>query len=101
MGPINSMPIMPYPAFDVARYAVMAAKISKEQQVSAEPFAEAPDSAEDVAEPSTAPTNAAAAEMLSTISYDDQLTALGAAEDLVKLSQGLNESLQTTLDEYF
>jgi hypothetical protein len=91
---------MPYPAFDVARYAVLAAKIRKESDVVAQPAADKQNAIETGGDTNFEPAQIPNFDLSVLGSEDDQLAALNAVEDILSLSQNLNDSLHRTLDTY-
>ncbi|NNC38189.1 MAG: hypothetical protein EX271_00520 [Acidimicrobiales bacterium] len=96
MGPIDTIPKLPYPAFEISRFAPLAAKISKENDFIAEAVKndQQKKSSSDVSSPRMG------LEFTSLQEHYSRLDALDAAEDYLKLAQDLNNVFQRTLDTY-
>jgi hypothetical protein len=97
MRPTTPILKLPFPVFDVARYAAMASKITAETKDSAPPNAdvpERPDDAHNLANISTVKLSAPG-------DSEAQMNAYDAAANLISLSEQLNGNLNATLDKFF
>ena len=97
MRPTTPVLKLPFPAFQVGRYAAIAGKITAESKTADPPAADSPASADDAHK---------LANITSVDGYepDDaaaRMSGLDAAANLISLSEHLNAKLQASLDIYF
>ena len=96
MSPTDAVLKLPFPVFQIARYAAMAGKITSESKIPQEPVGDIPELAEDAHNLA----DIADVQMTAPGDVEEQEAAFDAAANLITLSESLNEELKISLDKF-